>query len=95
MKGDYSYNPLGKRDPFRSFLSISTETTNTEIIPRTPLQKYELEQYRLTAIIWDMDPPMAMVEDPLGIGHPVVEGDYIGKNWGKVIQPEKSTLLMS
>ena len=80
----YVYNPIGKRDPFRSFLSIGTRTDDTT--PRTPLQKYEIDQYVLVGIIWGIDRPRALVEDPEGVGHVMELGTYIGRNWGKVTQ---------
>ena len=80
----YVYNPIGKRDPFRSFLSFGTRTEETT--PRTPLQKYEIDQYQLVGIIWGVDRPRALVEDPEGIGHVMEIGTYIGRNWGKVTQ---------
>jgi type IV pilus assembly protein PilP len=80
----YVYNPIGKRDPFRSFLSFGTRTEETA--PRTPLQKYEIDQYLLVGIIWGVDRPRALVEDPEGIGHVMEIGTYIGRNWGKVTQ---------
>jgi type IV pilus assembly protein PilP len=92
---DYSYNPLGKRDPFRSFLVISTDPIDDDSIPRTPLQRYELKQYSLKGIIWNrVDDPVALVADPLGKGHVLAEGDYIGKNWGKVIEITDNLVLV-
>ena len=38
----------------------------------------------LTGIIWGIDRPRALVEDPEGIGHVMELGTYIGKHWGKV-----------
>lgn len=80
---DYVYNPIGKRDPFRSFI---TSTEDEEIRSPTPLQKYEIDQYTLSGIVWGVDRPRALVEDPTGEGHVVELGTYIGKNWGKVTQ---------
>ena len=39
----YVYNPIGKRDPFRSFLSMSSR--DSDAVPRTPLQQYEIDLY--------------------------------------------------
>ena len=80
----YVYNPIGKRDPFRSFLALGTAQVDTT--PRTPLQKYEIDQYQLVGIIWGVDRPRALVEDPEGGGHVMEIGTYIGRNWGKVTQ---------
>ena len=65
----YSYNPNNKRDPFKSFLVTASEDSLLDNIPRTPLQKYEVGQYSFTGIIFGIDSPSAMVEDPDGIGH--------------------------
>lgn len=83
VDGGYSYNPIGKRDPFLSFM---TEATNATIEAPTPLQKFDLDQFRLRAIVWGVDRPRALVEDPEGTGHVIEPGTYIGKNWGKVSQ---------
>ena len=80
----YSYNPNNKRDPFQSFLLSSSSTNLLDNIPRTPLQKYEISQYVLTGIIWGIDRPRALVEDPEGDGHVVEIGTYVGTKWGKV-----------
>jgi len=82
-QAEYVYNPVGKRDPFRSFLVAGERTTSEQ---RVPTQKYELDQYALVGIIWGVDRPRALVEDPEGVGHVMELGTYIGKNWGKVTQ---------
>ena len=92
---EYSYNPIGKRDPFRSFLSLTTDSSIIDDIPRTPLQRYDIEQYELTGIIWGIDRPRALVEDPEGIGHVMEMGTYIGKNWGKVTQIEENSVVIT
>ncbi|MCB9777911.1 MAG: pilus assembly protein PilP [Alphaproteobacteria bacterium] len=78
----YAYNPIGKRDPFRSFLT--SDEPGTGDVPTGPLQRYEVDQYTLVGIVWGIDRPRALVEDPEGIGHVMEVGTYIGKNWGKV-----------
>lgn len=78
----YAYNPIGKRDPFRSFLA--TGERSGDDVPQTPLQRYEVDQYQLVGIIWGVERPRALVQDPEGVGHVMEVGTYIGKNWGKV-----------
>jgi Tfp pilus assembly protein PilP len=92
---NYSYNPNNKRDPFRSFLATGTDSSIIDNIPRTPLQKYEIGQYSLTAIIWGIDRPRALVEDPEGIGHVMEIGTYIGKKWGKVETIEEGVVVVT
>lgn len=77
----YEYNPVGKRDPFRSFLTQREEEAEAA---RTPLQRFELEQFKFVGIVWGLEDPVAMVEDPEANSHVIEVGTYIGKNWGKV-----------
>ena len=89
---DYSYNPIGKRDPFRSFISGPRDE---EIRSPTPLQKYEIDQYALVGIVWGIDHPRAMVADPERVGHVIELGTYIGKNWGKVTQITSNEVIVT
>jgi len=88
----YSYNPIGKRDPFRSFIAGQRED---DIVSPTPLQRFEVDQYDLVGIVWGGINPRAMVQDPEGTGHVVVLGTYIGKNWGKVTQITSKELVIT
>ena len=92
---EFTYNPIGKRDPFRSFLAFASDNSIIENIPRTPLQRYDIEQYTLTGIISGIDRPRALVEDPTGIGHVMELGDYIGTNWGKVTSIEDDIVIIT
>ena len=91
----YSYNPNNKRDPFQSFLLSAGSSSLIDNIPRTPLQKYEINQYILTGIIWGIDRPRAMVEDPTGDGHVVEIGTYVGTKWGKVETIEEGVVTIT
>jgi type IV pilus assembly protein PilP len=92
----YVYNPIGKRDPFRSFLGTGGDGGDGgDDSPRTPLQRYELDEYRLVGIIWGVDRPRALVEDPNRVGHVMEIGTYIGKNWGKVTQITSTEVVVT
>jgi type IV pilus assembly protein PilP len=71
------------RDPFRPFtLDLRPETEETAIL--TPLQRYELPQLRLTAVVLDLKPPRAMLQDNSGMGYIVTPGTPIGRRRGVV-----------
>jgi Tfp pilus assembly protein PilP len=91
----YSYNSIGKRDPFRSFIQREVAVGEIEGTPRGPLQLHEIDQYNLRGIAWNIGTPQAMVEAPDGIGHVVVLGTLIGKNWGKVTQIKPEELVIT
>ena len=90
----YSYNAVGKRDPFRSFISRMVVVDSGEDA-LGPLQVHEIDQYRLRGIVWNIGAPRALVEDPDGIGHVVDIGTLIGKNWGKVTQIKPEEIVIT
>ena len=81
----WSYSSVGKRDPFRGFLS-ERQGGGAALSTRcaTPLGRYELEQFRLVAVITGLEDPVAMVQAPNGTGYTVRRGSCIGKNGGSV-----------
>ena len=89
----YVYNPIGKRDPFRSFMAAGAR--DDDDTPHTPLQRYDLDQYALVGVIWGIDRPRALVQDPEKTGHVIEIGTYIGKNWGKVTQISNSGVVVT
>jgi type IV pilus assembly protein PilP len=86
MDKEYIYDPTGKRDPFRPF-NLKVEK-KTDIPPEalTPLQRYNLSQLKLTAIIYDSEKGtgIAMVEAPDMKGYNIIVGSEIGG--GKVVR---------
>ena len=84
-KRPFVYDPSGKRDPFRPFIEMQTPVKpSDERIPLTPLQKYDLSQLKLVAILVGKEGGRAMVEDSEGKGYIITKGTYIGRNFGKV-----------
>jgi len=80
----YSYNPAGKPDPFKPFIQLtpSKERRGGRL---TPLQKYDISQLKLVAIITiPKGNNVALVEDSAGKGYFLKKGTVIGKNDGKV-----------
>jgi Tfp pilus assembly protein PilP len=79
--GDIPYDPTGRRDPFRPPRVGNSAHTGEQ---RTPLQRYEIAQLRLVAVIYDTKDPRAVVEDDQGLGYIVHVGTPIGPNGGEV-----------
>ena len=90
---EYNYNPIGKRDPFRSFLADELAPDTRKIV--TPLQRYDLDQLHIIGIIWGISSPRAMVTTPDGKGYVVQKGTLIGKNWGKVSRITQDEVIIS
>lgn len=93
---EYVYSPVGKRDPFRSYLDRIQPATTLAPDPLCgPLCNWDLEQLRLVAVISGMANPIAMVEDPQGNGHTVRRGTSIGKRNGKVTEILRDRIIVT
>jgi len=89
---DPPFDATGRRDPFRPPRASSTSRTGE---PPTPLQRYEIGQLRLVAIIYDTGQPRAVVEDDQGLGYIVKVGTPIGPNDGEIQKIERGRVLIS
>ncbi len=91
---EYSYNPAGKQDPFRPFIQLTTAKGGSKTAPLTPLQKYDISQLKLVAIISSPGGNIALVEDVAGKGYFLKKGTWIGKNDGKVTKILKDKVII-
>ena len=89
--GDVPYDSTGRRDPFRPPRAGSVHTGE----PQTPLQRYEIGQLRLVAVIYATADPRAVVEDDQGLGYIVHVGTPIGLNGGQVRAIERGRVLIT
>jgi type IV pilus assembly protein PilP len=80
---EYVYDPTNKRDPFRSFVRGAYGKDEEEVT--TPLERFDLSQLELSAIVWGIDVARALVLDPSGKGYIVSNGAVLGKNKGRVV----------
>jgi type IV pilus assembly protein PilP len=78
---EYNYDPIGKRDPFRSLVVAELQPSAT---PLTELQRYDLDQLKVVGIIYGIASPRAMIQTPDGKGHVAKKGTPIGKGRGRV-----------
>jgi Tfp pilus assembly protein PilP len=81
----FSYDPTGKRDPFRSFEWERPDRRQDDEL-RGPLEKFDLGQLDLVAVVWRTDNAKALVMDPSGQSYIVGSGTRIGKNEGRVVR---------
>jgi len=89
----YSYSAIGKRDPFRSPLDDLILTRGNDA--QCPLCKWEIDQLRLVAVITGTGNPVAMVEDPDGVGHLVRVNTEVGKRSGRVTAIRRDQLVIT
>lgn len=93
---EWVYSSVGKRDPFKSFLS-EAESAGQTIASRcaTPLGRFEVDQLRLVAVVTGLDDPVAMVEAPNGVGYSLRRGACIGRNGGVITAVRGGEVVIS
>lgn len=80
------YVSEGRRDPFIPLSAIRTPLDKPEPSePETPLQSYDVAQFRLIGVIVGKGAPKAMVVAPDGKSYILARGVKIGKNNGVVL----------
>ncbi len=84
------YDPTGKRDPFRPFdFAPKIDTAG-----KTELERYDIGQLKVTAILEGFDEPKAIVENSAGRGFTVKKGVKIGPNNGEIIDIKKDRIFI-
>lgn len=88
---EFVYDPTAKRDPFLPF-NLAPEDNDPN---KTALEKYDIGQLKLTAVLAGVDNPTAMVENQAGMGFQVKKGTKIGTAGGEVVEilPDKIMIL--
>jgi type IV pilus assembly protein PilP len=101
-KNTYTYNPAGKIDPFALFFEVKApeakapeQKKEKKRVPLTPLERIDLSQLKLKAIILAPSGNKALVEDPSGKGYVIQKGTYIGTKSGKVAEIQRASLLVA
>jgi len=89
-----SYDPAGRRDPFRSLIESFDEKETAKIAPRQQvcdpkrkrefLESFDVSSLALVGIINSRN-NLALIETPNGKGYILKKGMYIGKNCGKAV----------
>lgn len=83
----YVYNPIGKRDPFRSpEAEPAAQAALANTACTEPLCRFDIDQLTLVAVVSGDANPLAMVQDPAGRGYFVRRNTRVGRQGGKVTQ---------
>ncbi len=91
----YSYNPIAKRDPFRSPVDDGAPRGDTGGNCNEPLCQFDMDQLTLVAVVTGDANPIAMVEDPSRRGYIVRRGSRMGKQGGKVTQILRDSVIVT
>jgi type IV pilus assembly protein PilP len=89
----FTYDPTGKRDPFRSFIWDRPDKM-ASVAEAGPLGQFDLSQLEVVAVVWRTGNARALVEDPSGESYIVGAGAAIGKNRGHVVSIDDNTVIV-
>jgi Tfp pilus assembly protein PilP len=95
------YNPKGKINPFEPLfkeqkaMAQAPTQKRKKRIPRTPLERIDLSQLKLVAIVLAASGNRAMVEEASGKGYILSAGTYVGTNAGKVVKIDKDQVIVA
>lgn len=92
-EAEFVYVTDGRRDPFVPLSRIRRPMEPSDE-PATPLQSYDLSQFRLAGVIVGKGASKAMVIAPDGKSYILSEGVKIGKNSGVVITITSESVLV-
>lgn len=91
---EYVYNSAGRRDPFVPLVQQIRQSKAKPTRNLGPLEKFDLSQFRLLAMLIVKGTPRAMVKAPDGKSYSVKPGDLIGPNGGVVARIETKTVAI-
>lgn len=90
-KDEYFFNPTGKRDPFKTYVPDVSEGVK---VPRSPLERYSLNELALAGIVWGISDPRALMKAPDGYSYIVRANTRVGKNRGRVSKITKKSVYI-
>lgn len=91
----YEYSRLSGRDPFSPSLNEGSEVASTAKgtgprpdfeRPKQYLERYELDTMSMVGTFSNGESDWALIRDPERVVHRVPVGDYIGRNYGRVVR---------
>jgi len=94
------YSPQGRIDPFEPLFKKKEAEAKVwrpkrgQRVPRTPLERIDLGQLKLVAIVLAKSGNKAMVEEASGKGYVIEKGTYIGTNAGKVASVDINKVIV-
>lgn len=88
---EYSYNPIGKRDPFKE---SSGSSQIVQLDRGGPLTQFDIDQIKLVAVIWGISDPRGMVVLPDGKSYIVKRNTPVGRHYGKIARVTPTSVIV-
>ncbi len=96
----YVYSANDIRDPFKPVVDIEVMSSTyrgprpDENRPREPLEEFSLDSLKMVGTLAQKDGEWALIKDPDGLLHRVAVGQYMGKNYGRVVSVDEEKVAL-
>jgi type IV pilus assembly protein PilP len=92
-KETYTYEVKGRRDPFTSLIAITKEKPQRKK-GANPIENFDVDEIRLSAIVWDNQHYYALVTLPDNKSYTLRKGMTLGLYGGKVEEITRNSVLI-
>jgi len=89
----YEYEQKGRRDPFQSLVDVM-KAKPKRVAGKRPIENFDVEEIKLSAIVWDNKEYYALATLPDGKSYTIKTGMTLGLYGGKVVSISKDTVLI-
>ncbi len=91
---DYDYRGVDKRDPFAIYPGLKKTKPGVKLGPVTQLERFDLEQLQLVAIMWNVNKPKALIVDPEKNNYIVYKKTRVGRRSGYVAEIREGEMII-
>lgn len=98
--GEFPLDVKGLRNPYKPFIAIDVKKSKKgkgagkDLKPKTPLQRFALEDLKFVGVVWARNTMKALIEDPTGKGYTVAPGTNMGDRGGKIVKIQPDRLIV-
>jgi len=92
----FIYSERGRKSPFKKPNGVNLELSEAEKeqAKTSGLEGYDLESFQVTAVLWDIKFPKALIKSPNNEIFQVEEGSKIGRNSGYVAKIREGEVVV-
>ena len=89
----YNYDAKNRRDPFMSLVTVAKEKP-VRIKKANPIENYDVDEIKLSAIVWNSRQYYALITLPDGKSYTITKGMTLGIYGGKVADIKKDRVFI-
>lgn len=98
VEEDKLYSGIDKTDPFLPLIKATDaareDDDDTKRVPQTPLERFDIGQLKLSAVVEMVEGNSAVIVESSGRGYVVKPGTYIGLNGGQITEIKNDRVII-